>query len=660
MSQLSESVERKIIETIPLHDLEIETDSGWHDVSALHKTIKYVVWEIETSSGKTLRCADTHILFNENMTQVYAKDIVQGSFVQTSDDPEQVVRVVQTSCREHMYDLTVDSDDHRFYSNGILSHNTTILNALCYALYGQALTNIKLNNLINHRNSKNMLVSVVFTKGHHVYKIERGRKPNIFKLYADDQETGEETDQAQGENRQTQERLTRILGMSYSLFKHLVALNTYTEPFLSLSANVQREMIEELLGIGILSEKALALKEQVKNIKDQITEQDILIRAAQSSNEKIEKSINDLEYTSKTWDKQHNLRISKLEKQIIELCEIDIDKEIQSHKDLSNWKEYNTKKADLKRQEKSLLNTVTKDEKALTKAETDLLTTKDRTCYACGQFLHDESHEKILDEKQTTVNSLKKDINNDIKDLESIQEQLDQLKIAQDKPKTEYDSLEEAYEHHSTMTSCGNALEREMSDTNPYESQIKHLRSTGIQNVDVSAKDDLTTLKDHYDFLIKLLTNKDSFIRKQIIDQNLAYLNRRLGAYLEAIGLPHDVKFQNDLSVEITDLGRDLDFDNLSRGERNRLILSLNWAFRDVFESLNHSINVLFIDELIDNGTDQSGVDAALDILKGMVRERGKDIFLVSHRDELIGRVSNVLTVTKENNFTTFEQEISE
>lgn len=118
--------------------------------------------------------------------------------------------------------------------------------------------------------------------------------------------------------------------------------------------------------------------------------------------------------------------------------------------------------------------------------------------------------------------------------------------------------------------------------------------------------------------------------------------------------------FLNDLTVEITDLGRDLDFDNLSRGERNRLILSLNWAFRDVFESLNHSINVLFIDELIDNGTDQSGVDSALDILKRMVRERDKDIFLVSHRDELIGRVSNVLTVTKENNFTTFEQEFSD
>jgi signal transduction protein with GAF and PtsI domain len=103
------------------------------------------------------------------------------------------------------------------------------------------------------------------------------------------------------------------------------------------------------------------------------------------------------------------------------------------------------------------------------------------------------------------------------------------------------------------------------------------------------------------EFLYKLLTNKDSYIRKRIIDQNLSYLNARLSQYLDRIGLPHTVVFMNDLSVNITELGRELDFDNLSRGERNRLILSLSWSFRDVWESLYQPINLLFIDELIDS-----------------------------------------------------------
>jgi DNA repair exonuclease SbcCD ATPase subunit len=154
--------------------------------------------------------------------------------------------------------------------------------------------------------------------------------------------------------------------------------------------------------------------------------------------------------------------------------------------------------------------------------------------------------------------------------------------------------------------------------------------------------------------LLKLLTNKDSFVRKRIIDQNLAYLNTRLSYYLDKIGLPHTVVFQNDLTVNISELGRELDFDNLSRGERNRLILSLSWAFRDVWESLYQPINLLFIDEMVDSGMDSSGVEASLAILKKMSRDRNKSVWLVSHKDELIGRVNNVLTVTKENGFTSY------
>jgi DNA repair exonuclease SbcCD ATPase subunit len=176
-----------------------------------------------------------------------------------------------------------------------------------------------------------------------------------------------------------------------------------------------------------------------------------------------------------------------------------------------------------------------------------------------------------------------------------------------------------------------------------------------LQTVSYDRINELTRLQEHQDFLLKLLTSKDSFIRKKIIDQNLSYLNSRLTHYLDRIGLPHQVVFQNDLTVEITELGRELDFDNLSRGERNRLILSMSWAFRDVWESLYHPINLLFIDELIDSGMDSSGVENSLALLKKMARDRRKSVWLVSHRDELTGRVGNILRVIKENGFTSYD-----
>jgi DNA repair exonuclease SbcCD ATPase subunit len=222
------------------------------------------------------------------------------------------------------------------------------------------------------------------------------------------------------------------------------------------------------------------------------------------------------------------------------------------------------------------------------------------------------------------------------------------------KPNTFYDTEAEALGHKNNLDSLERRLVERADDANPYDEQIDELRKTAIQEINWNVVNELTKLKDHQEFLLKLLTNKDSFIRKKIIDQNLSYLNKRLGYYIDKLGLPHQVIFQNDLNVEITQLGQDLDFDNLSRGERNRLILSMSFAFRDVWEGLYQHMNLLFIDELVDAGMDAAGVESALGVLKKMARERNKNIYLISHKDELVGRVNNVLRVVKENGFTSY------
>ena len=129
---------------------------------------------------------------------------------------------------------------------------TTIVNALSYGLFGDPLTNIRRDNLINKTNGKAMLVTLEFDCNGNAYKIERGRKPNVLKFYVNDQEQ-EIVDEAQGDSRETQEAINKLLGMSHLMFKHVVALNTYTEPFLSMKANDQREIIEQLLGVTLLS-----------------------------------------------------------------------------------------------------------------------------------------------------------------------------------------------------------------------------------------------------------------------------------------------------------------------------------------------------------------------------------------------------------------------
>lgn len=536
---------------------------------------------------------------------------------------------------------------------------STIINALSYALYGQALTNIKKGNLINKTNGKGMLVTLNFERNGVSYRIERGRSPNILKYYVNGTEQVDETmDESQGDSRKTQESINDVIGMSHDMFKHIVALNTYTEPFLSMRSGDQRQIIEQLLGITILSEKAEALKEQIKFTKDAIQEENSRINAVQASNEKIKQSIESLKSRQRAWNLKKSQDIERFMESIAELEKLDIESELAKHEKLASWTEINNKRSSFTKELAALESAYMQSDKTLKKIQKDIGELDSALCYACGQALHDHKKTEIIEKKQKELADVEKYLGEVGIKIEIIVNNLSELGEAESKPVTFYETAREAYEHRNNVDGLIRAMEGRKEETDPYQDQIDDLNNTAIQEVDWKTINELNTLKEHQEFLLKLLTSKDSFIRKKIIDQNLAYLNARLSHYLETIGLPHQVVFQNDLNVEITQLGQDLDFDNLSRGERNRLILGLSWAFRDVWESLYEGVNLLFIDELIDSGMDTAGVENSIAILKKMGRERDKNIFLISHKDELIGRVNNVLKVIKENGFTSYETDI--
>ena len=532
---------------------------------------------------------------------------------------------------------------------------TTIINALSYALYGQALTNIKRNNLINKTNSKGMLVSLDFCMGEKCYRIERGRSPNVLKFYINNSEQ-EADDNAQGDSRETQGAINKLLNMSHTMFKHLVALNTYTEPFLSLKTNDQREIIEQLLGITLLSERADKIKELSKNTKDLIKEEEMSIRALQNANEKIGEQVDALKRRQTLWLNKNKEEIANIERAISDLAHVNIESELESHEQLVNWRVIDNEQSQLQKDIAALQAQVSRADRDFKRTKKSIDSIEDGTCSACGQSVdHLETH------KQQMIDAKKEhqDAATFLTELEQgIATLLIEKKDVPAKPKTFYDNLTDAHNHKSTLSSLETQLENKKDETDPYVEQIADMETSALQEISYEKVNDLTRLQEHQDFLLKLLTNKDSFVRKRIIDQNLSYLNSRLTHYLDRIGLPHTVIFQNDLTVEIQELGRDLDFDNLSRGERNRLILSMSWAFRDVWESLYGSINLLFIDELVDSGMDTSGVEASLALLKKMARERNKSIWLVSHKDELAGRVNNLLKVVKENGFTSYSNDV--
>lgn len=645
-------------------------------------------------------------------------------------------------------------------SNGGLTRNgagkTTILQAISYALYGTPISKIKADNLINNINQKGMLVTIEFERDGKTYRIERGRKPNILKFFVNSEEIeADPEDISQGENRHTQEMINQAVGMSNTMFKHIVALNTYTDPFLRMKAGDQREVIEELLGVTQISLRAETLKKLSTQTKEGIRDQDSTIRAVKEANQRIQSAIDNATRMSSDWEARHLARVTTLLEEIAAMESIDYDAEIAAFDTLDLWLAADRKASDdvtsaqrdvehftrdvryiegemarvrqemgtvssaaqvsrlnseISRKEKEItrnLNNVQQHNNQIAKVLADMSSDDNAICVCCGQALEGTDHlatvlaslrdtetklraevavfDATIAALQSEVAELQTEIvtaqSTDADRLTQQTAQLEDLRVrlavplaalesheqafkaaisakskVGDKPQTIFNSRDEVYKAKSMFDGLTRELENEKKQTNPNVAQIETLKAT-LQPVDTTMLDELNDLFKHQEFLLKLLTSKDSFIRKKIIDQNLAYLNSRLNYYLDKLGLPHEVRFQSDLSVDITLLGRDFDFEQLSRGEMNRVIMATSWSFRDVWESLNDSFNLLFVDEMLDQGTDGHGVEAALTILKSMARDRSKNVFLISHRDDLTARIDRTLLVRKENGFTRFEED---
>lgn len=646
-------------------------------------------------------------------------------------------------------------------SNGGTTRNgagkTTILQAISYGLYGKPLTRIKVGNLVNNINNKAMLVTVEFVADGKTYRIERGQKPAILKFYVNDKEVedGEGDDEAQGENRHTQEEIDRLIGMTHTMFKHIVALNTFTDPFLKMSVGEQRQVIEELLGITQISQRAEVLKKQIAATKEALRDEEAYIKATTEANSRIETAIQQAQSNSTSWINYHISNIETIKAEIEAVSTFDFEQELSAFDQLEA---YRSEERDIKTALESIENSINEADslyqryaedaarslsqaesmsvddqiarlrkeiarkeneivkagKRITESQTklaevvdNLARPDDQICVCCNQKLANTDHlqtviQNLTEQKdslsgsvakeETLIETIKSEIAAIDSEIETVQSDLEtriaekmkesedlaeqaaqflstkekheetkadlavRLEALGEAPTVNFDSRDDVYKAKQLFDALSRDLENETNKINPYLSQVENLQST-LQPIDYNLINELNDLMKHQDFLLKLLTNKDSFIRKRIIDQNLAYLNNRLNYYLDKLGLPHEVRFLSDLSVEIVLLGRDFDFEQLSRGEMNRVIMATSWSFRDVWESLNQTINLLWVDEMLDQGTDGQGVEAAIGILKTMSRN-GKNVFLISHRDELISRIDNILLVQKDSGFTRFQEDV--
>lgn len=246
----------------------------------------------------------------------------------------------------------------------------------------------------------------------------------------------------------------------------------------------------------------------------------------------------------------------------------------------------------------------------------------------------------------------------DIK-IDNVQESLIAVDITQySKKHTKWSALA-VQSIEAEIDNLLNVIDTKSAEANPFEIVAKELKDTlenDIAKEDTDAVDALYKELEHQEFLLKLLTKKDSFVRKALLNKNIPFLNDRLAHYLNAIGLTHKVLFTEDMGVNIKQFGTEYSFKNLSTGQKARVNLALSFAFRDVLQARFSKINFCILDECLDVGLGNVGVQLAARMIKNVAVTDKLSMLVISHRDEIVSMFDSKLEVELKNGFSNIKQ----
>jgi DNA repair exonuclease SbcCD ATPase subunit len=286
-------------------------------------------------------------------------------------------------------------------------------------------------------------------------------------------------------------------------------------------------------------------------------------------------------------------------------------------------------------------------------AKIDELTAKKATLEQ--EIVEDKAKVLALKEEETAFNEAVTTAAAQIEaDMQTKQREIAEMlsAISEMKGALTYSTAKELAAAKSNIVTLQDRLVKLSAETNPHLEAITTLEAEGEVKVGYDRLEELLKLQEHQQFLVKLLMDKNSFIRKNIISKTIPFLNKRIGYYTEKLNLPHLAMFQPDMSCEISQYGRTLDHGNLSNGEKKRLNLSLCLAFRDVLTYLHSRVNVLFTDEIDGGSLDSNCIDSLITLLKHKAWDDDLGIYIISHRPEFDGRCDRNLIVRKERGFS--------
>jgi len=539
-------------------------------------------------------------------------------------------------------ELNKDSTTLIIGTNG--AGKSTILDALCFSLYGKAFRKINKNQLINTTNDKGTVVEIEFSVNKVEWKVERGIKPNTFKIWRN----GEELDQKASANDQQKWLEQNVLKMNYKSFTQIVILGSSTfVPFMQLPTSSRREVVEDLLDIKIFSSMNVLIKDKIRGLREQIRTLELKKESLSDKVEMQKNFIDELENRSQDDIKQRQDKIGDLVSEENELIHESaysnqlleqLQKELEEYSDSSKkLREYGSFKGKISQK----ISTLVKDHKFF----------NDNTvCPTCDQDIEESFRLNRIDDSQIKAKDLQKEYE---KLLSVIKEEENRESHFKSISGDISHLLNDITSNNTKISSCQRQIRQHESEIQKLTSQLEdrnseHQKLEGFRESLQNTYEELGKKREdisYYDFTYNLL--KDGGVKTKIIKKYLPLINQSVNKYLQMMEFYINFKLDDEFNETIeSPIHEDFSYSSFSEGEKMRIDLALLFTWREVARFKNSvNTNLLILDEVFDSSLDGFGTDEFLKIIRYQITDA--NIFVISHKTGLEDKFQEVIKFEK-------------
>jgi len=532
---------------------------------------------------------------------------------------------------------------------------STILDALCFGLFGKPFRKINKPQLLNSINARDAIVEVEFNIGQKRYKIIRGIKPNVFEIYLNDVLLNQ--DAAAKDYQEILEK--NILKLNYKSFTQVVILGSASfVPFMQLSAADRRAIIEDLLDIQIFSSMNVIVKEKMSALKDGITKSKYDIKLVE---EKINLQMQNIEENKKNNDAEIDRKKTEIEKSKTQMSTLQNDIQLINKHIAVLQNKVGDKKEKLDKKAKGLFQIKGKVQTNIDRNQKEIdFYENNHDCPTCKQSITPEWKDSQVQEKSEKITTQKtglveieQELNNVTAEIKSITDILSHINAHNG----------EVIKHTSTISSINNyisklnneidELTKKGVDTEGGDQKLTELKQE-LETYNTLYQEQLTE-KHYHEFAGTLL--KDGGIKTRIIKQYLPIMNKLINKYLTAMDFFVNFNINENFEETIKSRHRDeFSYANFSEGEKQKIDLALLFTWRQIAKLKNSTnTNLLILDEVFDSSLDTTSVE----LLMGLLKELSSDtnVFVISHKgDQLFDKFRSVIKFTKKNNFSVIER----